>query len=96
LNAVTELHQQSKTKFVYIGTVAEYGNRTFKHPWGRVGDPLMPSAFDVYAASKVKATIEKTEPKLITKVELIDIYENNLVLAGKRSLTFRIYIQSMD
>ena len=51
---------------------------------------------DKVSASKVKATIEKTEPKLITKVELIDIYENNLVLAGKRSLTFRIYIQSMD
>ncbi|RAL57665.1 phenylalanine--tRNA ligase subunit beta [Candidatus Gracilibacteria bacterium GN02-872] len=51
---------------------------------------------DKVSASKVKATIEKAEPKLITKVELIDIYENNLVLAGKRSLTFRIYIQSMD
>ena len=55
LDAVTELHQQSKTKFVYIGTVAEYGNRTFKHPWGRVGDPLMPSACDIYASTKVKA-----------------------------------------
>ena len=55
LHAVVESGQIEKTKFVYIGTVAEYGNRTFKHPWGRVGDPLMPSAFDMYAASKVKA-----------------------------------------
>ena len=55
LNAVVESGQTEKTKFVYIGTVAEYGNRTFKHPWGRVGDPLLPSAFDMYAASKVKA-----------------------------------------
>ena len=55
LEAVVNSGQVEKTKFVYIGTVAEYGNRTFKHPWGRVGDPLMPSAFDVYAASKVKA-----------------------------------------
>ncbi|QUY17610.1 NAD(P)-dependent oxidoreductase [Treponema vincentii] len=55
LNAVVENGQIEKTKFVYIGTVAEYGNRTFKHPWGRVGDPLLPSAFDMYAASKVKA-----------------------------------------
>lgn len=55
LEAVAESGQIEKTKFVYIGTVAEYGNRTFKHPWGRVGDPLMPSVFDVYAASKVKA-----------------------------------------
>ena len=55
LKAVEGAGQTEKTKFVYIGTVAEYGNRTFKHPWGRVGDPLMPSAFDMYAASKVKA-----------------------------------------
>jgi len=55
LNAVSELHQQSTTKFVYIGTVAGYGNRTFKHPWGRVGDPLMPSVCDIYASTKVKA-----------------------------------------
>ena len=55
LEAVAASGQIQKTKFVYIGTVAEYGNRTFKHPWGRVGDPLMPSAFDVYAASKIKA-----------------------------------------
>ena len=55
LNAVVESGQTEKTKFVYIGTVAEYGNRTFKHPWGRVSDPLLPSAFDMHAASKVKA-----------------------------------------
>ena len=55
LKAVVALQQQAVTKFVYIGTVAEYGNRTFKHPWGRVGDPLMPSACDIYAATKVKA-----------------------------------------
>ena len=55
LNAVVESGQTEKTKFVYIGTVAEYGNRPFKHPWGRVSDPLLPSAFDMHAASKVKA-----------------------------------------
>ncbi len=41
--------------FVYVSTVAVYGNRNYLHPWGRVGDPLLPSAFDVYAASKVRA-----------------------------------------
>ena len=34
-------------KFVHISTVAVYGNRDEKHPWGRVGDPLIPSAFDL-------------------------------------------------
>ena len=47
-------------------------------------------------ASKVKLTIEKTDPKIITKVELIDIYENEEKLPGKRSLTYKIFIQSMD
>lgn len=54
LDAVTELGQKDYTKFIHIGTVAEYGNRTFKHPWGRTGDPLMPSPCDIYAATKVK------------------------------------------
>ncbi len=55
LKAVTDCGQTARTKFVYIGTVAAYGNRTFKHPWGRTGDPLMPSVCDIYGASKLRA-----------------------------------------
>ncbi|MGB2110591.1 MAG: hypothetical protein ACPHY8_01315 [Patescibacteria group bacterium] len=33
---------------------------------------------------------------LISKVELVDIYENEEKLPGKRSLTFKIFIQSME
>lgn len=44
----------------------------------------------------IKLAIEKTNSELITKVELIDIYENEEKLAWKRSLTFKIYIQSME
>lgn len=40
-------------KLIHISTVALYGNRTYRHPWGRVGDPLMPSVFDIYAKSKL-------------------------------------------
>ena len=42
-------------KLIHISTVAIYGHRNHIHPWGRVGDPLMPSIFDVYATSKMKA-----------------------------------------
>ena len=45
----------SPPKLVHVSTVAIYGNRNYKHPWGRVGDPLLPSIFDVYATSKMKA-----------------------------------------
>jgi phenylalanyl-tRNA synthetase beta subunit len=33
---------------------------------------------------------------LIQKVELIDIYESEEKIPGKRSLTFKIFIQSME
>ncbi len=42
-------------KFIHISTVAVYGNRNEKHPFGRVGDPLLVSAFDAYAMHKLKA-----------------------------------------
>ena len=52
VDAVCKMEKQPK--FVHISTVATYGHRDFKHPWGRVGDPLLPSAYDEYAESKVK------------------------------------------
>ena len=42
-------------RFIHISTVALYGNRDEKHPWGRVGDPLITSAFDLYGTSKLRA-----------------------------------------
>lgn len=40
-------------KFVHISTVALYGNRNEKHPFGRVGDPLLISPYDYYAMHKL-------------------------------------------
>lgn len=48
-------------KFVHISSVAVYGNRNYKHPWGRVGDPLLPSVFDAYAWQKMTAELFVTE-----------------------------------
>lgn len=45
---------ENQPKFVHISTVAIYGNRNYKHPWGRVGDPLISSVYDDYSASKIK------------------------------------------
>ncbi len=52
VDAVLELENQPK--FVHISTVALYGNRNHLHPYGRVGDPLLPSAYDPYAMSKLE------------------------------------------
>ena len=40
-------------KFVYVGTVAETGDRLQTIHVGRVGDPLKPSIFDFYAVTKI-------------------------------------------
>ena len=40
-------------KFIHISTVALYGNRNYLHPWGRVGDPLLPSVYDEYGMGKL-------------------------------------------
>ena len=55
INAIFELGQENHTRFVYIGTVAETGDRMPSIHWGRVGDPIKPSMFDYYAVSKVAA-----------------------------------------
>ncbi len=57
-------NQKKQPKFIHISTIAVYGNRNYKHPWARVGDPLLPSAFDVYAASKLKAERYVMESRL--------------------------------
>ncbi|QHC65672.1 NAD(P)H-binding protein [Rathayibacter sp. VKM Ac-2759] len=49
---------------VGIGTVAETGDRTPPHHWGRVGDPLRVSRFDEYGQSKVVAEKELVDSGL--------------------------------
>ena len=45
---------------------------------------------------KVQTLIAATDKNIINKVELFDIYEDEDKLPWKRSLTFKIFIQSMD
>lgn len=46
--------------------------------------------------SDISTAIEKTDQKLIKKIELFDIFESEEKLPGQRSLSFKIFIQSMD
>ena len=55
IKAIKEQKRENEVKFVYIGTVAETGDRMPPIHWGRVGDPIKPSMFDYYAVSKVAA-----------------------------------------
>ena len=55
IEAIKDAGKTETCKFVYIGTVAETGDRMPPIHWGRVGDPIKPSMFDYYAVSKVAA-----------------------------------------
>ena len=55
IEAVKEAGKNDTCRFVYIGTVAETGDRMPPIHWGRVGDPIKPSMYDYYAVSKVAA-----------------------------------------
>lgn len=60
----------NQPKFIHISTVALYGHRDYQHPWARVGDPLMPSAYDCYAADKLKGERYVLESKVANFVVL--------------------------
>lgn len=55
INAIKEDPDHDSIKLVYIGTVAETGDRMPPIHWGRIGDPIKPSVHDYYAVSKVAA-----------------------------------------
>ncbi|MCR5041246.1 MAG: NAD(P)-dependent oxidoreductase [Clostridia bacterium] len=55
VSAVKAQDDPDAIKVVYIGTVAETGDRNPPIHWGRTGDPIKISIYDHYAISKVKA-----------------------------------------
>jgi len=56
--------------YVHIATVAMYGHRAYPHIWGRVGDPIISSDYDVYSNFKLKAEKYVLESELKKFVSL--------------------------
>ncbi|MCI8555007.1 MAG: NAD-dependent epimerase/dehydratase family protein [Clostridia bacterium] len=54
LVSVIEGMGEKQPKLIHTSTVALYGNRNSRHPWARVGDPLLVSPFDIYSATKLR------------------------------------------
>ena len=54
VDILESINKNNCPKLVHISTVALYGNRNEKHPYGRVGDPLLISPYDAYSYSKLK------------------------------------------
>ncbi len=55
VEAIRRVGDPETTRLVYIGTVAETGNRNAPIHWGRCGDPIKLSVFDHYAVTKTRA-----------------------------------------
>jgi len=55
VDALLARQDHQKVKLVYIGSIAETGNRPVPYHWGRIGDPILPSIYDYYALSKIAA-----------------------------------------
>ena len=55
VKAVKAQANPDEAKVVYIGTVAQTGDRNPPIHWGRTGDPIKISVYDHYAISKTKA-----------------------------------------
>lgn len=58
VKAVLAQPDKDNVKVVYIGSVAQCGDRLSPVHWGRTGDPVYASAFDMYAVSKCRAEKE--------------------------------------
>jgi len=54
VDAIKASGRENQIKLVHISTVAVYGNRDYKHPWCRMGDPVISSSYDYYSAAKIK------------------------------------------
>lgn len=57
-------------KMIYIGTVAEYGDRLPPIHVGRTGDPVIPSIYDYYALSKIEGEKAVMQSKIRYRVSL--------------------------
>ncbi len=65
-----EAENPEHIKLVYIGTVAEYGDRLPPVHVGRTGDPVLPSVFDHYAVSKIKGELAVMQSHIKHRVSL--------------------------
>lgn len=53
--AVMSQPDSDKIKVVYIGSVAQYGDRNPPHHWGSADEPQTPAEYDMYALSKIRS-----------------------------------------
>lgn len=55
---------EKQPALLHISTVALYGNRCAPHLFGRIGDPLLVSPFDIYSATKLRGEFRVLESEI--------------------------------
>jgi nucleoside-diphosphate-sugar epimerase len=86
LRAIRAQRDPNLIKLVYIGSVAQTGDRNPPIHWGRTGDPIKISRFDRYAVTKTIAEREVIESGLKYWVSL----RQTAMLHGNRSQATRM------
>ncbi len=65
-----EAENPDHIRLVYVGTVAEYGDRLPPVHVGRTGDPVIPSVYDHYAISKLKGELAVMQSRIKHRVSI--------------------------
>lgn len=84
-------------KVVYIGSVAQLGNRSVPHHWGRTGDPVWGAKFDVYALSKIEAEkiiVDSGIPHWVS-LRQTGILANDLIGKASDPITFHVPVDGV-
>lgn len=93
VDAIIQNGKKDEIRFVEMGSVTEYGNRNYLHPWTRLGDPLIPSYFDCYALSKLRAEryIVESGLKYFVALRVVGILHDDIV---KDNLQDGLFLQT--
>lgn len=65
-----EAQDPDNIRMIHIGSVAQYGDRPPPVHMGRTGDPILPSLYDHYALTKVRAELAVMQSRIKHRVSL--------------------------
>ena len=63
VQAIEEI-KENQPRLIHISTIGLYGDRSYKHPFAEVGDPLLISPFDIYSLTKMRGEFTVLESNI--------------------------------
>lgn len=95
--AVKKSGREQEIAVIYIGSIAQLGDRRPPYHWGRTGDPLSPSMYDPYAISKIlaeKEIVDSGIPKWVA-LRQTGILSPLILLKGMDPITFHVPLEGL-